>query len=60
MAKRYRFQVCLDKGEKTERWSDVHPVGGKPYEYNTRKEAENMARICYGLDPGICRVIEVE
>lgn len=56
---KYRMQVCLDKGTKDERWSDVHPIGGRPYEYETRAEAENMARICYG-DPTICRVVEVQ
>jgi hypothetical protein len=55
----YRFQVRLDVGKKTERWEDVHPVGGAPYQYATRAEAENMARICYGNDPAIVRVREV-
>ena len=56
----YRFQVCLDKGTKTERWADVHPVGGKPYEYATRKEADNAAYVCYGNDHTIVRVVEVD
>ena len=56
----YRFQVCLDKGTKHERWSDVRPTGGPPYEYATKEEAEDMARICYGRDPTIVRVYEVE
>lgn len=56
---KYRFQVHLDVGQKTDRWSDVHPTGGTPYEYTTRKEAEDMARICYGNDPAIVRVIEI-
>lgn len=57
---KYRFQVCLDKGTKNERWSDVRPAGGAPYEYATRREAEDMARICYGTDHTLVRVVEVE
>lgn len=56
---KFRFQVLLDKGMITERWADVRPAGGKPYEYDTRAEAENMARVCYGNDPAIVRVSEV-
>ena len=56
----FRFQVCLDKGTKTERWEDVHPQGGKPYEYATRREAEDMARMCYGTDRALVRVVEVD
>jgi len=55
----YRFQVCLKQGTEDERWEDVHPVGGKPYEYATRRAAEDMARMCYGDDPEIVRVVEV-
>jgi hypothetical protein len=57
---KYRFQVCLNKGTVRERWEDVHPVGGKPYEYTTRAEAENMARIAYGTDNTLVRVREIE
>jgi len=57
---KYRFQVHLDRGTKTERWADVHPTGGPAYEYATRKEAEDMAYICYGQDHAIVRVVEVE
>lgn len=56
----YRFQVCLDKGKPTERWEDVYPVGGEPYEYATYKEAADMARLCYGMDATIVRVVEIE
>ena len=56
MTAKYRFQVCLDAGTKDERWADVHPVGGAPYEYGTRAEAESMARLCYGTDASIVRV----
>lgn len=57
----YRFQVCLDKGKKSERWEDVHPAGkpDQPYEYETRDEAERMARICYGDDASIVRIREL-
>jgi hypothetical protein len=59
---KYRFQVCLDKGTDKERWADVHPAGkpDQPYTYDTRQEAEDMARICYGIDPSGSRVREVE
>jgi hypothetical protein len=56
----YRFQVCLAKGTKDERWEDVHPKGGPAYEYVTREGAEDMARICYGTDPSLVRVVEVD
>jgi hypothetical protein len=59
---KYRFQVCLDRGTDKERWEDVYPhgSGGQPYEYDTWAEAEKMAYICYGRDPQIVRVREVE
>jgi hypothetical protein len=56
----YRFQVLLHKGTKDERWADVHPTGGAPYEYLTQQEAEDMARMCYGNDDSVVRVIEVQ
>lgn len=62
MAK-YRFQVCLNKGTDKERWSTVCPTFngkvGLPYEYNTYDEAKDMARMCYGNDPSLVRVVEV-
>jgi hypothetical protein len=62
MTMRYRFQVCLDKGMKTERWADVHPAGkpDQPYEYETLAQAEDMARICYGNDHSIVRIHVVD
>jgi hypothetical protein len=54
---KYRFQVCLDKGTKNERWEYVHPVGGPPYEYDSKVEAERMARICYGDNPSDVRTV---
>jgi len=57
---KYRFQVCLDKGTDKERWADVRPAGGAPYEYATRDEAERMAYICYGNDHTIARVVELD
>jgi len=56
----YRFEVCIDKGTERERWADVRPSGGEPYEYPTHEEAERMANLCYGRDPSIVRVRKVE
>ena len=42
-------------------WHAVHPTGGDAYRYDTREEAENMLRICYGppcLDANRQRVRE--
>ena len=55
----YRLQVKVRTRPNEYEWHDVYPTGGKPYEYDTRKEAEDMARICYGSDPAIVRVVEV-
>ena len=57
----YRFQVLIESNTIPPRkeWKDVHPTGGKPYEYDTNREAEHMAYICYGNDPSIVRVVEV-
>jgi hypothetical protein len=60
---KYRFQVLLEtrvNGVPVKEWKDVHPTGGQPYEYDTRREAEDMARMCYGNDPSIVRVREVQ
>ena len=60
MTTKYEFQVCLDRGTDKERWHSVRPSSGQPYQYDTRDEAEQMARICYGTDPSIVRVVEVQ
>jgi hypothetical protein len=40
-------------------WRAVHPSGSnKPYRYETREEAERMARLCYDADPTTVRVVE--
>jgi hypothetical protein len=59
---KYRFQVHLDVGRINERWEYVHPNGrqNEPYTYVTRREAEDMARMCYGNDPSLVRVVEIE
>ena len=40
---KYLFQIKKPDGK----WASVRPSGGKPYEYDTRAEAERMADICY-------------
>ncbi len=60
---KYRFQVrvLIDARTKEHAWKDVHASGAPtPYEYTTRAEAERMAYICYGNDPTIVRVVEVD
>ena len=59
MATKFMIQVCLYKGTYRERWADVQPVGGKPYEYDTRAEVENMARLCQDAHRSDIQVIEV-
>ncbi len=57
----YGFQVHLEvirDGKPVMEWRDVHPANGEPYRYATRGEAEGMARMCYGNDPSVVRVIE--
>lgn len=54
-----RVFVRKEQGADIYEWRDMRPTGGKPYRYATRREAENMAYICYGNDPSICRVVEV-
>lgn len=56
----FRFQVAIENRDGTKEWKDVHPVGGAPYEYSTRQQAQDMARLCYGNDPAIVRVIEIK
>lgn len=59
----YGFQVLVtelnSEGHKVYVWKDVHPTGGQSYRYASRAEAEKMARICYGGDPSLVRVVEV-
>lgn len=59
---KYGFDVFAFVGKKNGKdiyeWKAVHPTGGQPYRYDTREEAERMARICYGSDPSIVRVTE--
>ena len=46
---KYQMQVHMrtcDHPVKYE-WRSVHPTGGKPYEYETREEADRMLNICY-------------
>ena len=45
----WKLQVKAKVGEKEE-WQDVHPVGGKPYEYPTKQEAIDVLWMCY---PGL-------
>lgn len=42
----FRMQMKLGHNEP---WIDIRPSGklAKPYEYETREEAERMLRICY-------------
>ncbi len=57
---KYGFQVYVrDRASDDPNrhiWLWVSPPGGKPYQYTTWAEAENMARLCYGTDPGVVRV----
>lgn len=63
----YEFQIKLKTSDGSEAWSSVRPNGGDPYQYETAREAWDMARICYpeeyrairmGDEPKL-RVIEV-
>ena len=51
-----------DRKNKTELvWVSVQGAGlPKPYEYDTREEAERMLRICYGGDVSNDRLRVVE
>ncbi len=49
----YQIEVKLEEeapcGHGTVKvWRAIRPTGGKPYEYESRPEAEAMARMCYG------------
>jgi hypothetical protein len=45
-------------------WASVHPVGGEPYKFDSRDEAERMARVCYpelvSFKPDEIRVMDTE
>lgn len=58
---KYRVEIKDRDGN----WLPIHPTGGPPYEWPTRLEAEQNARMCYpeefrltGEDRGV-RVVEV-
>lgn len=56
----FGIQVKIyDKARNVDVWRDVRPTGGQPYRYETREEAERMARFCYDVDPSVVRVVEV-
>jgi hypothetical protein len=50
------MQVLTGHG-KDSKWDWVHPTNGQPYQYPTKKEAEQMLRICYPLSTNV-RVME--
>jgi hypothetical protein len=42
------MQIKMFQDGKME-WFSVRPTNGKPYEYDTKEEAERMLRMCYPL-----------
>jgi len=62
---KYGLQVKVNIAGKFE-WRDIRPsndprfrsVESEPYRFADRGEAERMARICYGGDPDIVRIVE--
>jgi len=58
---KYQFHVLVEnqKSHKKE-FKAVRPTGGIPYEYDTRKEAEDMAKMCYGsCDSDSVKIVKV-
>lgn len=58
-ATRFGIEVRVETKDGPQ-WQRVRPTGGKPYEYDTRREAEDMRRLCYDADPTQARVVEVK
>ncbi len=57
---KYGIEVLVPNKERgCFEWQRVRPTGGKPYEYETRAEAESMRRLCYDADSTQARVVEV-
>lgn len=58
---KYEFQILIfDPTTRKKTWKSVHPTNGKPYQYNTKGEAQRMLDMCYpDVFPEEKRVINV-
>jgi hypothetical protein len=60
---RYRVEVLVKvydiKRGETEVWQALHPTGGEPYSWGTRREAETMMNMCYPSHKDKARVVEI-
>lgn len=57
------FQIHIkikDSVTLKEEYKPVRPTGGPPYEYKTRKEAQDMALICYREHWHLIKIVEVK
>lgn len=52
--------VLVKQGTPDRDWRDLRPSEGKVYTFETRDEAECMARMCYPDHSDLVRVVEVE
>ena len=45
----FKMQVKMKVNDSEWEWRDVHPTGGKPYQYETKAEADKMLDMCYPM-----------
>lgn len=57
---KYQIQVLVEIPKtSTKEWKSVHPTNEKPYEFNTRRKAENMSKMWYPSNLENIRIIKV-
>ena len=58
----YGIEVFVHNPDgKTQSWRRMRPTEfGEPYQWTSKEEAEHMLYVCYGKNPEIARVCEVE
>ena len=45
----YGIEVrTYDANNRFMKWERMHPIGGEPYEFATKAEAERVLKLCYG------------
>jgi len=61
---KYQYQIYIPKDysdlSQGMEWKSIRPTNGKPYECDTKREAEHMLDLCYGDSDVQKRVIEVQ
>lgn len=45
----FRIEILTTPDGRAYNWKYLHPTNGKPYEYNTRREAQDVIDMCYPM-----------